>query len=52
MEKITTDSVFQLASQLLELLFINNTIIDGETFSNLPKTDKDKIYIKFQQIYA
>ena len=52
MEKITTDSVFQLASQLLELLFINNTIIDGETFSNLPKTDKDKIYIKFQQIYG
>ena len=51
-EKLTAESVLQLSLELLDYLFIDDNIIDGEKFSNFSKEKKANIYNRFQQIYG
>lgn len=51
LERITKDNTLELAQQILVLLFIGEKIITGDQFTSLPRSNRNEIYEKFQEIY-
>jgi len=52
LKKLKSVDIQVLAKEILDLLFMDETIISGENFSNLDKNDRQKVYEKFQEIYS
>ncbi|MCI8467188.1 MAG: DEAD/DEAH box helicase [Bacilli bacterium] len=50
-ERITKNDTQTTAKDILDLLFINENIINGDEFSSLSKDKRTLIYTKFQEIY-